>query len=97
MLAGKFKSSTECFRQDALVPLSGVELLSLLRETDYTQAAAPTPGGGSGGISDTDLERLLDRSDLMTRWTERLRGGPTAALRGELALQNIDHNHGFRG
>jgi hypothetical protein len=52
-------------------PISPQELLALLEESDY-QEALKSPTGGV--INDADLRRLLDRSDLMKRWTKRLEG-----------------------
>ena len=70
MCAGKFKSSEESFTAD-LQPISPQELLTLLEESEYKEAMKETQ---SNGISDEDLKRLLDRSDLIAKWTSQLNG-----------------------
>jgi len=68
--AGKFKSSEGSFKAD-LLPISPQELLTLLQESDCQEAMKATQ---SNGISDVDLKKLLDRTDLMVKWTSRMNG-----------------------
>jgi len=68
--AGKFKSSEGSFKAD-LLPISPQELLALLQESECQEAMKGTQ---NSGISDDDLKKLLDRSDLMSKWTSRLQG-----------------------
>ena len=70
MNAGKFKSSEGSFKAD-LLPISPQELLALLQESECQEAIK---GAQNSGISDDDLKKLLDRSDLMAKWTSRLNG-----------------------
>jgi len=71
VFVGKFKSSEGSFKADLLL-VSPQELLTLLRESECQEAVKGTHGGG--GISDDDLKKLLDRSDLIAKWTSRLNG-----------------------
>jgi len=68
--AGKFKSSEGSFKAD-LLPISPQELLTLLQESECHEAMK---GAQNSGISDVDLEKLLDRSDLIAKWVSRLNG-----------------------
>jgi len=68
--AGKFKSSEGSFKAD-LLPISPQELLTLLQESECREAVK---GAQNTGISDVDLKKLLDRSDLVAKWTSRLNG-----------------------
>jgi len=70
LYAGKFKSSEGSFKAD-LLPISPQELLALLQESECQEAVK---GMQNSGISDDDLNKLLDRSDLMAKWTSRLNG-----------------------
>jgi len=54
-----------------LLPISPQELLSLLQESECQEAIK---GMQNSGISDDDLKKLLDRSDLMTKWMNQLNG-----------------------
>jgi len=67
---GKFKSSEGSFKAD-LLPISPQELLTLLQESECQEAMK---GMQNSGISDVDLNKLLDRSDLVAKWTSRLNG-----------------------
>jgi len=68
--SGKFKSSEGSFKAD-LLPISPQELLTLLQESECQEAMK---GTHNSGISDDDLKKLLDRSDLIAKWTSRLSG-----------------------
>jgi len=68
--AGKFKSSEDSFKAD-LLPISPQELLALLQESDRQEAMKESQ---NSGVSDEDLRKLLDRSDLIAKWTSQLSG-----------------------
>lgn len=84
--AGKFKSSEDSFKAD-LLPISPQELLALLKESECQEAIK---GMKNSGISDDDLKKLLDRSDLTAKWMNQLHGNPGYYYVNLLAM-NMPH------
>ncbi|CAH1773358.1 unnamed protein product [Owenia fusiformis] len=66
---GKFRSGLQNFVPE-LDPLKPEELLETLRSADFESSFAGREGNV---ISNRDLERLLDRSDLWEQWQEKLK------------------------
>lgn len=64
LFLGKFKQLTEEEVNNAVKPMTSTELESLLKSTDYNECWEWTDMNKEV-ISDRDLERLLDRSDLL--------------------------------
>jgi len=60
-----------------MMPLNAAELLSLLKESDYEAELGPK---NSGVMHDTDLDLLLDRTDLYRKWTAQRDGNKSGKI-----------------
>ena len=69
-----------------MLPISPQELLTLLQESECQEAVKGTE---NNGISDDDLKKLLDRSDLVANWTSRLNGSNPGKY---IKLLSVNHN-----
>lgn len=75
--SGKFKTGMARYR-----PLARDELLAMLKEEEVRSLQAAS-NNGSLEISDEDLQRLLDRSDLYEKWQNARRNQPDTLNKGK--------------